>query len=308
MNNNGIAILESFLGSGINKSKGNVAFHCPFCNHHKRKLEIHPEKQIWNCWTCGTKGLSIISLAKRSQAKKHIVLEVKNFFPNKSTYVDNTSQEEVIVTLPHEYIPLWIHNNNDFYYKTCIEYLTSRNINEYDIAKYKLGYCTKGKYKNMIIFPNYNKVGKLNYFTTRSFLRNAKIKFVNPPFPRNIVGFELQLNWTLPIILVESALDAIVIKRNPSPLYGKTLPKELKYQILENEVTDLYIALDEDAFKDMVDHAEYFVNHGINVYYVKLPPGRDPNELGYEKMCQLITQAKLLDETVLFQYKIQELI
>ena len=32
--------LESVLGKGKKSSSGNYAFNCPFCNHHKPKLEV----------------------------------------------------------------------------------------------------------------------------------------------------------------------------------------------------------------------------------------------------------------------------
>ena len=48
-------ILKSILGKGHNKSRNNIAFYCPFCNHHKPKLEVQVEPDSegnnkWNCW------------------------------------------------------------------------------------------------------------------------------------------------------------------------------------------------------------------------------------------------------------------
>ncbi len=36
-----VATLNSVLGNGKKTSKGNFAYHCPFCNHHKPKLEVN---------------------------------------------------------------------------------------------------------------------------------------------------------------------------------------------------------------------------------------------------------------------------
>ena len=36
-----INVVNSVLGIGKQTSKGNHAYHCPFCNHHKPKLEIN---------------------------------------------------------------------------------------------------------------------------------------------------------------------------------------------------------------------------------------------------------------------------
>ena len=35
-----LASLENILGKGQKRARENYAFHCPFCNHRKPKLEI----------------------------------------------------------------------------------------------------------------------------------------------------------------------------------------------------------------------------------------------------------------------------
>jgi DNA primase len=307
-----IQILERVLGQSSSKSKGNHAFHCPFCKHTKQKLEIHPETQYWHCWVCGTKGKSLFTLLKRLAVKPSLLKELATYLPdskniNLSELYDYEEEKEVC-RLPQEYIPLWVSKEKNFLWKTCIQYLERRGVTAHDILKYRIGYCTEGRYKDMIIFPNYDKQGNLTYFTTRTFLTNNKTKFINPPYSRNIVGFEMQLNWNLPVILVESALDAIILKRNASPLYGTTLSKTLKMQILENQVKDLYIALDSDALKKSIKHAEYLMGFGVNVHFIELPEGQDPNSLGYKYMWKLIESASKLTDSQLFEFKIQQLL
>ena len=60
-------LLESVLGKSKPTSKGNHSFHCPFCNHHKPKLEINlqtneKKENPWHCWVCNTKGKTIKTL------------------------------------------------------------------------------------------------------------------------------------------------------------------------------------------------------------------------------------------------------
>ena len=57
----------------------------------------------------------------------------------------------------------------------------------------------------------------------------------NPQVSKDIVGFELHINWNYPVCLVEGAFDAIAIKRNAIPLFGKTIPDQLKHRIIENK-------------------------------------------------------------------------
>jgi len=76
-----IQILERVLGQSTPKSKGNHSFNCPFCKHHKQKLEIHPETQNWHCWVCGTKGKSLFTLLKRLDVKPYILTELSAAIP-----------------------------------------------------------------------------------------------------------------------------------------------------------------------------------------------------------------------------------
>lgn len=301
-----LTTLESVLGSSVPKSKGNHAFHCPFCNHAKPKLEIHPETQNWNCWVCGTSGKSLYVLFKKVNAKPHFFQDLRKYLPkNRNFHFAANDANAQTITLPKEYSPLWIPKPKNFMWNTCIEYLKKRGISPFDIFKYRLGYCESGIYKNMIIFPNYDKFGRVNYFTTRSFLNSASKKFSNPPVSKNVVGFELQVNWNMPIILVESALDAIILKRNAIPLYGTIIQSELKTQIVENAVETIYMALDSDALIKSFKYVDYFMGLGINVHLVELPEGSDPNSLGYETMWELIETTPITTESKLFEYKLK---
>ena len=108
----------------------------------------------------------------------------------------------------------------------------------------------------------------------------------------------------LPIILVEGAFDAIAIKRNAIPLFGKTISNTLKKRIVEKGVKEIYICLDKDARKQALETAAYFMSNGINVYFVDLE-SKDPSELGFEsvttvlKDTEIMTQEKLMEQRIL---------
>ena len=48
--------------------------------------------------------------------------------------------------------------------------------------------------------------GKLNFFIGRDIF-DSKLKYRNSPTPKDIIGFDLFVNWEEPILLVEGALD-----------------------------------------------------------------------------------------------------
>ena len=182
--------------------------------------------------------------------------------------------------------------------------MKGRGIGIHDILRYRIGYCRKGLYHGKIIIPSYDANGSLNYFVARAYYDEDVYKHKNPPTSKDIIGFELHINWNLPIILVEGAFDAITIKRNVIPLFGKTISNTLKRRIVEKGVKEIYICLDKDAKKQALETASYFMNNGLDVYFVDLT-SKDPNELGFENTKSLLertprmTQEYLMEQTIL---------
>ena len=91
-----INVVNSVLGIGKQTSKGNYAYHCPFCNHHKPKLEINFTESDkgdnpWHCWTCNKKGKSLINLFKAIHADPDKINELRPL-------VKYTSGEKIVQT------------------------------------------------------------------------------------------------------------------------------------------------------------------------------------------------------------------
>ena len=78
-----VNLTNSVLGAGKRTSRGNLAYHCPFCNHHKPKLEINfteNKKGLnpWHCWVCNAQGKTLYSLFKKSEVSPEILSQVKH--------------------------------------------------------------------------------------------------------------------------------------------------------------------------------------------------------------------------------------
>ena len=78
-----VSLVSRVLGEGKMTARGNRAFHCPLCNHHKPKLEInftdnkkghHP----WHCWVCNEKGKYLNTLFKKVKALPEHFSELKS--------------------------------------------------------------------------------------------------------------------------------------------------------------------------------------------------------------------------------------
>ena len=273
----------------------------PFVNHHKPKLQVNIKNGKWHCWVSGQGGHNLFQLFKKVKATKKQYQELNELSDNFSFEYVPTKQENKEVKLPDEYKPMWTKSNSPTY-KHALKYLKSRGVSEDDMIKYSIGYCEDGLYSNRIIIPSYDDEGKLNFFIGRDIF-DSKLKYRNSPTPKDIIGFELFVNWEEPILLVEGALDAITSKVNSIPLFGKTIMNNLKRKILEKKVKTLYVALDNDAVKDSMKIVEELMNEGIKVYMIKLTE-KDPNDIGYEKFTDIKNLTNETSFRELVKYKL----
>lgn len=273
----------------------------PFINHHKPKLQINVKNGKWHCWVSGQGGHNLFQLFKKLNATKKQFNELKELSDDFSFKYVPVKQDYKDVKLPDEYKPMWVSSTSPVY-KHAIKYLESRNITPDDMIKYSIGYCEDGLYSNRIIIPSYDEEGKLNFFVGRDIF-DSKLKYRNSPTSKDIIGFDLFVNWEEPILLVEGALDAITSKVNSIPLFGKTIMNNLKKKILEKRVKTLYVALDNDALKDSMKIVEELMNEGIKVHMIKMTE-KDPNDIGYEKFTDIRNMTEQTSFRDLIKYKL----
>jgi hypothetical protein len=301
-----IALSNSVLGTGKQTARGNYAYHCPFCNHHKPKLEINftenkKGENPWHCWVCDKRGKRLSQIFKQVSASPKAMEELRALVKTE------TADKEVAVTeainLPKEFKTFKSITSSNIIGRHALAYLKSRNITEEDILKYNIGYCESGPYKNMVIIPSYDADGRLNYFTGRSFEKEAKIKYKNPSVSRDIIPFELFINWDIPFILCEGPFDAIAIKRNVIPLLGKNIQTKLMKKIVMSSVDKIYIALDRDAQKQALSFCEQLMNEGKEVYLVDMKD-KDPSEMGFDNFINLITDTNPITFSGLLEKKL----
>jgi len=181
-----------------------------------------------------------------------------------------------------------------------MSYLKRRGVTIFDIIKYRIGYCEEGEYSGKIVIPSYDCNGNLNYFVSRAYYEADKYKHKNPKVSKDIIGFDLTINWSQPIVLCEGAFDAIAIKRNAIPLFGKIIQPELQKKIIEQRVKDIYICLDADAIRNALNIAKRFMDEGLNVYFIELQD-EDASDLGFERITEIIEQTGVMTFEQLMQ-------
>ena len=288
-----ITILNDVLGPGTSMKNDEQAHYCPFCHHHKKKMQINIQTQQWHCWVCDAKGKRINRLLRRLHVDSHKLRKLYEIYGDDYVvYSNNTEEETVELRLPSEFQSLLIEPKgiNPLFGKVK-EYARKRGISEGDIKRYNIGYCDSGHYANRIIIPSYDRDNRLNYFIARSVFDEEKFKYKNPPVSKNVIMFENQINWNEPITLVEGVFDAMAVKRNAIPLLGKFVPKTLNDSIYEKQVKSINILLDEDAQDQALKYTMQFQNQGINTKNIK-PTDKDASDMGFTEVNNKLKESK----------------
>ncbi len=300
-------IITKYLGSSQSLTGGEEAYHCPFCNHHKPKLQVNFSSQKWHCWVCNSGGRSVLSLAKKLDISKKELEEIggiyfeeakkkfrKDGLITNETFGDTLKalwegiEEEVDKETHINFrLPEGWKSALDLSYNVehpiegqAIKYLKERGIDKKTIIKYNIGFCVEGPYMGRVIIPSYDSNGMINYYVGRSVFDDSTMKYKNPPVSKDVVCLDSQIDWNEPIILCEGMFDAIAIKRQAIPLLGKFIPHKLMDKILEKS-TEIYIALDNDAKQDAVKLVEKLEKYGKSVKIIELDD-KDPSEIGYQ--------------------------
>ena len=298
-----VNLLNRVLGdSGVKLKKQNeFMYWSPFITHHKRKLQVNIQTQKWHCWVSNTGGRNLFQLFKRVNASREQFKELVELVGEPKYSRVKKQDKKDLVRLPDEYKPLW--NGGDGIVKRhALTYMYKRGFTDDDILKHNIGYCDEGKYSNRIIIPSYDSNGGLNFFVGRDFYK-SKLKYLNSFTSKDVIGFDLFINWDEPIILCEGVFDAMSFKRNAIPLFGKTMSKRLHKKILQQKVKKVFLALDDDAQLDAMKISEKLMNEGIDVRKIDLKNG-DPNDIGFKKLTKMLSETAETNFLDLMKYKL----
>ncbi len=282
----------------IQKGGDEILVFCPNCKHHKRKLNINTTTGYYQCWVCGFSGKSFTSLLKKVKAPAEFY-KVLCKDKVKITYTIEEDKKDLV--LPEEFKPL-CKPNKDFAYKHALNYCLQRNLTIHEIVRYNIGYCSEGNFANRVIIPSYDKDGKLNFYCGRDFC-GGKLKYRLCDGSKDIIGFELFTDFNQPLTIVEGPFDALSVKYNVVPLFGKTLSRKLKIKLMVNKPPRVNVLLDNDALSSSIKICEFLVSNNIETHLVLLD-GKDPNEIGHEKTWQTINNSVRMDESLLYRYKL----
>lgn len=296
-----IEILNQILGEYYTSGNEKL-FFCPKCKHHKKKLSVNIEKDVFKCWICSWSGKSIRRLVQRygnyvqqkTWNELSGVVEITEY--EKIFLAEQTIEEKVEpINLPAEFQTLC---NRDVGLSSlpARRYLRDRGLSKEDILFWKIGYAVSGEYAGRVIVPSFNLDGKVDYFIARTYENNWK-RYMNPPTPKDIIFNELYVDWTSDITIVEGVFDAIKAK-NAIPILGSTLREGSRlFRELIRHDPAIYIALDPDAEKKAEKLINTLLSYDAEVYKIDIPAGKDVGDMSHEEFLERKKAAKLIKDS-----------
>jgi len=310
-----LSILKDIFGS-YQRTGGEYLFYCPKCDHHKSKLSVNIDKNVFKCWVCEYSGANIHRLVRRhgnynQQKAWKKFQETFNLGEFEATIHNMFEEEEKEVPcstpLPEEFISL-ANKNLPYSALPALRYLRDRGVTKKDVAYWKIGYCPEGDYKNRIIIPSFNSDGRADFFVGRTYTSGWP-KYMSPQTSRNNIVFnKLFLDFQSDITITEGVFDAIVAGPNAVPILGSNLKENSTlFQEIVKHDTPVYIALDVDAEKKAMRLIENLLKYDIELYKIDIAPYNDLGEMPRDEFFARKKEASFLSSENYLSYKISNL-
>lgn len=258
-------LLKGLIVSAFGKTKrdsngSQIQVNCPHCaklyNNYepdnKYNLDINLDKRIYKCWKCEISG-PLIKLLK-FYAKKEVYNQYLDSFDEIDYVIKNDENDDIYkqVILPKHFIPFSKLDIDIPSHYNAYNYLkNNRKIDDKIIQDLNIGFCEDGYYKNRIVIPSYDSFGNLNYFITRTCVRDP-ITYLKPNVNQDIIFNENKIDWNSTIYVVEGVFDYISIPINTLCLLGKDFTPYTFEKIIRYKPSLVFI-LDQDAIKKTIN-------------------------------------------------------
>ena len=258
-------------------------FSCPKCNHHKLKLSINIDKDVFKCWICDYSGTKISPLIRRYAPAyyadwRSLAGEV-DLSKYDTIFAEHVPEPPQIIDLPENFQTLT--GKKTRLKRRPLEYLYSRGFTDRDILTWKIGFCDYGEYQGRVIIPSFDDDGNVNFFVARSYTDDW-MKYKNPRVSKDIIFNDLNIDWDDDVILAEGVFDAMKCK-NAVPLLGSTLRENSRlFQKICERKPDVYLALDEDVKGKEFGIAKKLREYGIKVMSIDVSGYSDIGEMPQE--------------------------
>jgi hypothetical protein len=282
---------------------------CPYCAD--LKLAVTFEYNLVKCWKhCFDRQFIIDFIQDIEGVRRFEAYEILESYESKPldyTFTGHGQVEVSEVILPEGYKSLL--RGEGVLGDRARNYLNGRGFDLEHLDSIGVGYVAEhGDYFGYLIIP-FHRDGKLVYFIARDFTGNF-LRYKNPKVEDFGIGKseflfnEAALHLYGTIFLTEGWADAATIGRAGVSYQGLDLSKLQTTMILKSPVEEVIIIPDVGAYASGLKQGQKLYEHK-KVKVVDLSPhkdiGKDMNEIGRERVKELIHETPVLTWSLLYQ-------
>lgn len=283
--------------------------HCPWHEGSKRKLYVHAETGIFNCFVCGERG-SFYDLVRKTLnlQRDDVYSKVKEFSEVVDELIPETKEvpklSSYAIPYPDNYYPLFEGELGSEGLKAR-DYLYSRGLTDKQISYYKLGFCLEGRYAGRVIIPTFDKNGDLVTFAGRDYTGNLIPKVLNNSA---LPGTHGSKDWifnlynalrTDHLIVTEGPFDAMACGVSGVCIFGKGITETQIMRLVLDKPKRITLCLDSDASFDNEKLAQTLSSLHSNVYVASIPYG-DPASIPKDVLASSIKGAEKYESKWVF--------
>ena len=302
----------------ISKDGVNCSIWCPFCkdsNKNKLKMVIHLEKCFYHCWVCDKKGSNISYLF--SKISRSISDASKSLFFNRKEKINIFSEEEYEESIEPVNLPAGFRFFiQDFNLKNpdvrdVFNYAKKRGISKHKLHILRVGYSIDNSLSRYLILPSYDKNGDLNYYVSRNIDADTtnSFKYKNATVPKKSIIFnEINIDWNIPLTIVEGPLDLLKTNDNATCLLGSALNEDMKlFQEIVRHKTKVNLALDSDVYHKTIRIAKLLSSYDIDVDILDTRGSEDVGDMSKERFDEILNSSNKFNENDTLLAKIRAL-
>jgi hypothetical protein len=322
------------------RSGANLIVTCPRCEKDKLWVLIVDRDDVrspaWQCFSkdCADAGRTAFSLVRRLEdCDTFTALELIAKFQKgneplidlKRLVEDRLVGKVELWTQPGDPIPLpdeFIAARGDGKRSDLPSYFAERGIGPKKAHRYGLGWCEQGYFKNRMVVP-VTSDGKVVFFVARYMRAKLPLcqgrdlpckrcggtdehkRVKKTVYPKGSKPGRYLFNYDRarkePVIrIVEGALDAIHVGKSAVATFGTQLSQYQLELLMRSSASEIIIMWDPDAYDKARELADRLSDLWA-VRVVKLPEGKDPDEIPLDELRVLEDSAPRMDRSAAFK-------
>jgi hypothetical protein len=276
-------------------------FLCPHCG--KIKLSVNVRKRRWRCFVCSDGGRDAASMVAKvkslpfsesvaavitgeAQAVGRIdVIECDLREPRREYPVLHPIPwPETFVSFLHppqpHVVPAWLD---------AVGYCRRRGIGEGVARRMRLGFCTHGRFRRRLLFPELNSGGSLLYYQARAMWESPRTKILSPKIPHpscagssdcllNLEYLRSRDETPFRVLVVEGPIDCAHAWPDAVSPWGKQLSPRHVELLVRAGVRQVDLGFDPEELQ-LTERQAAALCDLFTVRVVHWPSGQDPGDL-----------------------------